>query len=1298
MASAVRINVNAADYLRPFAEPDPRYTPVPAWWWSGEKLHLPKMRWQMDQMRAMGLRNFVVIGLAPSGAMFGSDADDPPFLSEAWWDVFRQVCDYAREIGLFVWFYDQIGFSGANFQTDLVAAHPEWSAQRLKSISIDGEGLLEMRCPDIGTPIHAYFLSGDRVQSVDIIDRRVQFNATATGRLRLVYSVRQAYDYFNPIACQALLDTVHREYARRLPDHIGKTIVGSFQDELPELPTWGPTFADSFAAVFGYRLESVVHHLFEEGNAAARRTRLHFHQHRANLAEAAFFKPCFEWYESYGMQCGYDQQSPAREARVLGCIEKYADYMQTQRWYALPGSDLHGNGKLHASIAFLNDRPRVWLEGFHTSGWGGTLADTFDWLLPYLRSGVTLYNPHAIYYSTRKGWWEWAPPSTCWRQPYAMHYRGFAEMIARLTKLLSRGVQQASVGVLFPTATAQSAIGAEAVFDTAKTADTLFHEVLGSMRWHQVRTGALDAAAIDHHVLDEPAIQTATINGPELIVHGQPLRAIVLPAITMLHAQTLKQVTAFASNGGRVVVIGSDKIETEAGQSLPWQSIPGVICLPSPDGLADALADLPRPVRADVQFLHRRDGDTHILFVPAVSGMATVVKWDSWFAPMEHTTIVPERYRDTVEVALAGLRVGDVRRFDPVDGSMRSIATHATGDQTTVKIDFGGAPMAVLAWTEASSEGAEAIPVLPSQTLALPTQWACEFIPTLPELYTDIYDPQRPERRLPTTPTLRWMIAPDDASWQAGLPASAETIHATFGVRGDVAFSNGRQEPLVYSPQFGIDHDKLHQLTLGPKAHVPEEFIDLGKLPAGESATVRFAVFAEHEREVLLQIGANARKAVRHREQTIAADGSEYGWQVPLRLHAGDNKIELILTAASNATVRAFWCFFDPTDAALFDRPERLITPEKPIFGQRLRYTAMMRSERAIKGGTLLVASAAQLNLSIAGQVLGRQGGFDPYRLQMRGQRYAVPALPAGEHEVAIEVSSPASVAPVLVDAEIQTDQGAFALMSDRHWQVSIDGGPPGAVAIQPKQDADGAAWHLRRRPHPLPGSAWLDGGQPRVLDLPLAPPLERPATQWLEWMIPPGAISMTVPLVDASDVLLWIDGKSWPWRAGADLEFSGDDRPSRRAILRINSRQLGGGLVSGPITYGFGQGSIKIGNWIEQGLSSYSGAIRMVTNLDVPTVGPSSSLDLGRVRGTVEAFINGGSVGIRFMSPYRFDISTLLRPGTNRIELIVTNTLVNHLSTWSPTRCWSPDQLDCGVFGPVTVVQSVDEDTAADH
>src|SRR5438093_9404055 len=78
------------EYLRKFSDPDPKFSPAPLWWWSGEKLEIGRMRWQMDQLRSMGIGNVVIMNLAPNGTLYGCDPDDPPFLSEAWWKIFEQ--------------------------------------------------------------------------------------------------------------------------------------------------------------------------------------------------------------------------------------------------------------------------------------------------------------------------------------------------------------------------------------------------------------------------------------------------------------------------------------------------------------------------------------------------------------------------------------------------------------------------------------------------------------------------------------------------------------------------------------------------------------------------------------------------------------------------------------------------------------------------------------------------------------------------------------------------------------------------------------------------------------------------------------------------------------------------------------------------------------------------------------------------------------------------------------------------------------------------------------------------------
>jgi hypothetical protein len=136
-----------------------------------------------------------------------------------------------------------------------------------------------------------------------------------------------------------------------------------------------------------------------------------------------------------------------------------------------------------------------------------------------------------------------------------------------------------------------------------------------------------------------------------------------------------------------------------------------------------------------------------------------------------------------------------------------------------------------------------------------------------------------------------------------------------------------------------------------------------------------------------------------------------------------------------------------------------------------------------------------------------------------------------------------------------------------------------------------------------------------------------------------------------------------------------------------VQSRQLGGGVFTGPVTYQFTYGVLQAGSWIDQGLNSYSGAVRLFQHFTIAsTQFVRVILDLSRVRGTVEARVNDRSAGIRVLSPYTFDITDHVRAGKNKLELIVTNTLANFLSTWSPTTWWSPDQLECGVYGPVEV------------
>ncbi|MFC7584809.1 hypothetical protein ACFQYP_14535 [Nonomuraea antimicrobica] len=516
------------------------------------------------------MHNLVILNLAPSGPMFGADADEPPFLSEAWWELLDGVCQDAHDLGAYLWFYDQLGFSGADLQARLVLERPEFAG---------------------------HWLAAD---------------GTVT---------RRGFDYLSREACAVLLDRVHGEFERRVGHWFGRVIAGSFQDELPTLPTWSADFADEHAARHGRPF------LLEDPDWRA------YQRTRAELAEEAFFRPLAEWHARHGLVHGCDQQDPARAGDPVDGVRLYADYARTHRWFSAPGSDHHGDARLHSSLAHLYGRPRTWIEAFHSSGWGGTLEETFDWLLPWLRAGATLYNPHAVYYTTKRGWWEWAPPSTDWRQPYWGHYRVFAEAVTRLCAALSLGRHACDVAVLLPTATAQAGTGLSGSDPAADRAQEVYRELVGDMAWFATKPGVVDRLGLDADVIDDDSVRRAVVKDGRLAVSTEAYRVIVLPAVTVLDADVAARLGEFAANGGLVVTVGTRpediRLEAAAAQEPGGERAGAVLrdalFVESAGRLGEALDGLERRVEAPVPALVREDGETTLVFLPAAFPMASRV-------------------------------------------------------------------------------------------------------------------------------------------------------------------------------------------------------------------------------------------------------------------------------------------------------------------------------------------------------------------------------------------------------------------------------------------------------------------------------------------------------------------------------------------------------------------------------------------------------------------------------------------------------------------------------------------------
>jgi hypothetical protein len=779
-------------------------------------------------------------------------------------------------------------------------------------------------------------------------------------------------------------------------------------------------------------------------------------------------------------------------------------------------------------------------------------------------------------------------------------------------------------------------------------AQEVYRELIGDATWFAPVPGVLDRARIDADVIDDDSLAGAEV-GDGLFIADEVYRAIVLPAATVLEDAVLERLTEFVAIGGLVVAVGT------VPDGLP----DGVVVVSEAEDVADVLGRLQRRVEADVPVLARAVDDALVVFVTPTEWSATEIAGPPVGRGISHEwasvgySFDPRRYRREVV-----LRVRDVpgppMLADPFGGEPRPLAAKTVGDLTEVVVPFDAGPAALVVFAAGNEEAVEAEPAA-WQSERLEGDWDATLIPTLDNTWGDFAWPAS----APSADVVveRWALehrveGSDD--WQ---PAQA-----TFGPHGLI---DGR--PVEYSDRLGIHKDPIHHNALGPKGHVPEDFLDFGTIQAGKTVSFTAAFELAADLDTTVVVGAPAAKEVLidGRPLPFSDEGGHFG-AAPAVLAAGTHELELRLTPAEDLHLRANVAFV--RDTAAYRRPDWIAVAEPPEPGTTIHFTTTVVPTDCTE---LTLTAWGAARLLVNGREVGRQGGFLPYeRTTPRVRRYdAAAALhPGVENTVTIEVTQPT---PILVDGLV---------VSDHDWQAVIDDSTVPTVRRRPHHRSL-ADLYLTRRPHPLPGAAWLDGTSTDAVE-PVTFAVPGPESERIEHLrfhLPPGTNRLELDVV--GEAVLVVDGKQLVTGSG-HLETT-VPTGSRVGLLTVRTEPgfESGAALAGPIRVHVGPGRIAEGNWEDQGLSEYSGGVRYSRELDFPEA-DRIQLDLGRVRGTAEVFVDGISQGVRFCAPYVYDVP----PGKHTLSIEVFNTAAPYLDAVSPTHFVFPGQKESGLFGPVVL------------
>jgi hypothetical protein len=194
---------------------------------------------------------------------------------------------------------------------------------------------------------------------------------------------------------------------------------------------------------------------------------------------------------------------------------------------------------------------------------------------------------------------------------------------------------------------------------------------------------------------------------------------------------------------------------------------------------------------------------------------------------------------------------------------------------------------------------------------------------------------------------------------------------------------------------------------------------------------------------------------------------------------------------------------------------------------------------------------------------------------------------------------------------------------------------------------------------------------------------------RWYRLQVPPGCVAV-VPPAFRKPYRLLLNGRELHAGGGAPIDLRGSLHDGKDSLVVIARKD--DPLVA-PLEFVTGATPFSLQPWTQTGLANFSGTAIYTRTLSLPESFRDKPvmLDLGRVSSVADVFINGQHAGTLVWSPYRLDISKLLKPGENEIKILVTNTEANHRAVGTSRHILSAIDV-CGLEGPVRLIPYIDQ------
>lgn len=543
------------DLLQGFINPPEGYGNVPFYWWNGDTLKKERLREQLDILAASATDGFAVsyihthprIDTLENKGGYGlygmTEPGAPNVFSDEWWEIWNWFSGECGKRGMGVGLDDYtVGWPGNGFYPDELDSLPAFQGYQGKLVitvdTVPGGERYSANLPENLLAVVAW--PGQVVLAGEGDKGSIRWRAPK-GEESCVYTITTQPGYvLHPEHGQRLVEVYFDRFEQRMDEAGRKGMNYFFQDELAYPITtrsWSDDFREEFLNRKGYDIVPYLPALVEEIGPEMPKVRLDYCEVLMDLSEERYYKPIYDWHAERGLMYGADNLSRGKNPTA------YIDYFRANSWYTAPGNDAPARGssfietKVSSSITHLYQRPRTWLEAFHSMGWGSSGAWLTQQIDHHFVAGGNLVCMHGLYYSTHGGWWEWAPPDFHFRMPYWPHMKQWLEYTERMSYLLSQGSHVCDIALLYPTEPMQAYPGTkpDSVFATARK---------------------LSDSGLDYDFVDFRSLRDAVISGNTLKMADERYQIILLADMKAIHFASLQKIVDFYRSGGIVLATG----------------------------------------------------------------------------------------------------------------------------------------------------------------------------------------------------------------------------------------------------------------------------------------------------------------------------------------------------------------------------------------------------------------------------------------------------------------------------------------------------------------------------------------------------------------------------------------------------------------------------------------------------------------------------------------------------------------------------------------------------------------------